>query len=160
MQRSRQFSLNSYQNISDYFCLIMQISLKYLFGEPECKNGPAAKMFCGLDISKPELDQNGTIPEQNWTRTELDQNGTIPEQNWTRTELHQNGTKAERYQNSIVSERIYIRKGKQKKEKEKERKGKEETAWERTSLLRVILRAPKLHTRFWTNLRRKNASPS
>lgn len=58
----------------------MQISLKYLFGEPECKNGPAAKMFCGLDISKPELDQNGT--------------------------------KAERYQNSIVSERIYIRKGK------------------------------------------------
>ena len=96
----------------------MQISLKYLFGEPECKNGPEAKMFCGLDISKPELDQNGT-------RTELDQNGTIPEQNWTRTELHQNGTKAERYQNSIVSERIYIRKGKQKKEKEKERKGRD-----------------------------------
>ena len=93
----------------------MQISLKYLFGEPECKNGPAAKMFCGLDISKPELDQNGT-------RTELDQNGTIPEQNWTRTELHQNGTKAERYQNSIVSERIYIRK---REAKERKRKGKE-----------------------------------
>ena len=78
MQRSRQFSLNSYQNISDYFCLIMQISLKYLFGEPECKNGPAAKMFCGLDISKPELDQNGT-------KAERYQNGSVAEQNHTRT---------------------------------------------------------------------------